>query len=177
MASRRRSVRVVVTGHKAIDRKLRKLEPKIQRKLARKATREGLRPILDEVIASAPEDTGFLRDHVKLRAVRKKRRGEIALHVIIPSIPFKAAFGDSKTPKANGSKTTYFYPSIIEYGSRDRPPDPWVRRAFERLQGKGRQTMIDELWGAIEREASRGVRKPSGGSGGPRRDPTTGRFI
>lgn len=53
------------------------------KKAAKKATREGLRPIHADAKANAPRVTGRLRKAIKLRAWRRPARGEVGVKVSI----------------------------------------------------------------------------------------------
>jgi HK97 gp10 family phage protein len=141
-------VSVVVTGIKDIDRKLKFLPGRIQKKVLRQAMREGLKVMAAEVKAQVPVDTGLTKKNVRVRAVKKKRRDEIQLEVRVG--------GDEELYKTSAKTgTTVFYPALVEYGRKNVPPNPFMRRAFEAKGEIARQVTIDEIRAGVESEASK----------------------
>ncbi len=139
---------VVITGIREIDRRLRSLEPRLQKRVLRQAMRKGLKILAAEVKAQAPVDTGMTRSKVQVRAVKSRRRGSIELEVRI------AAVDELKKTSAKSGQQV-FYPAIIEYGRDGVPPDPFVRRAFESKGGAARQVTIESLKAGIEAEIAK----------------------
>lgn len=137
---------IIITGVKAIDRKLKSLEPRVQKKVVRKSMRAGLKLLAAEVKTQIPVLSGLARSAVKVRAVKKRKRGSIELEVTI----------DSKTPGLikPGSKPA-FYPALIEYGDRDTPPDPFMRRSYEAKSEGARQVTLSSLLKGTMEEASK----------------------
>jgi Bacteriophage HK97-gp10, putative tail-component len=135
---------VVVTGIRRIDRRLHTLLPRIQKKVVRQGIRAGLKVIAAEVRATAPVDTGEMKAHVKVRAVKGRKRGSISLECRI---------GGSAKLKRTSPKTgkTVFYPAIVEYLKKK-----FMKRVFDSKGRQARQVMIDNIRSGIEREASRG---------------------
>lgn len=128
-----------ITGVKALDRKLRQLEPKVARKVIRQALRKALRPVQARVKQLAPVgETGQLKRAVKIRAARSRRRGEIKLRVVIGKDDFTG---------------TQFYSSFTEYGSSKQPAQHFMRRAFDSTKDEAKRTAISEIRAGIEREA------------------------
>lgn len=139
---------LVITGVRAIDRRLRRLAPAVQKKIVRKAMRDGLKIVAAEVKSQAPVDTGTTRSNVKVRAVKRRRRGSIELEVRI------AATDETKRTSATTGKTV-FYPAVVEYGHEGVPPDPFMRGAFEARGEEARQVTLGALLRGVEQEASR----------------------
>jgi HK97 gp10 family phage protein len=139
---------VVVTGVKELDRALAKLEPAVRRKVVRQAMRKGLKVMADAVKAEAPVDTGTLKDAVKVRAVKQRRRGAIELEVRI--------LADDNTKKTSAETgQTVFYPAVVEYGTAHAPPNPFMRRAYEAKGEAARQATLKAVIEGIEREAEK----------------------
>jgi HK97 gp10 family phage protein len=135
---------VVITGIKDIDRRLKTLLPRLQKKVLRQAMRAGLKVLAAEVKEQAPVDTGMMQSKVKVRAVKKAKRDEIELEVRI------AADEHTKTTSKTG-KTT-FYPAVIQYGREGVPPDPFMTRAFNARGEDARQVTIQTIRSGTERE-------------------------
>lgn len=144
---------VVITGIREIDRRLKRLEPAVQKKILRKAIRSGLKLVAEEVKARAPVDKGALRKGIKVRACRRRKRGAIELEVRI------AATDETKRTSKKSGKTV-FYPAIVEYGRNDKlsgsvPPNPFMRQAFEARGEAARQVTLAALLRGVEQESSR----------------------
>jgi HK97 gp10 family phage protein len=139
---------VVITGIRDIDRRLRTLLPRLQKKVLRQAMRKGLKVVQAEVKAEVPVETGLTRSAVQVRAVKSKRRGSIALEVRI----------SGKVPglvKTYGGDKRAFYPAVVEYGRKGVAPNPFMRRAFTAKGEAARQVTIEDIRMGVEREASR----------------------
>lgn len=134
---------VAVFGIKEIDNKLKKLVPNLQRKVIRQSMRAGLKLLAAAVKAEAPVDTGHTRANVKVRAVKKKKRGSIELEVRIE------ANDQTKRTSAKTGKTA-FYPAIVE-----RVHNAFMARAFDSRGEAARQRTLVELQKGVEREASK----------------------
>lgn len=130
---------VVITGIKEIDRKLKRLEPKVQKKVLRQSMRSGLKVMAAEVKSQVPVETGLTRSAVKVKAVKRKKRGSIELEVAVGSKP--------GLTKQSGGKPV-FYPAVVEYKH-----DPFMRRSFTAKGEEARQTTMRLLRDGIEREA------------------------
>jgi HK97 gp10 family phage protein len=140
---------VIVTGIRDIDRKLKRLPGAVQKKVVRKAMRAGLKVQAAEVKSQVPVDTGLTKSAVKVRAVKRRKRGTIEQEVMISG---KVA-GLVKTSKS-GNRA--FYPAIVEYGSSAHPPNPFMRRAYESKGEAARQTTMQVLRDGIESETAKG---------------------
>ncbi len=135
---------VVVTGIKEIDRKLKRLEPKVQKKVLRQSMRAGLKIVQTEMKSQAPVDRGITRKSVKVRALKRSRK-RIGMEVRVGANPDLIAHWASGEP--------FFYPAGIEYGDKDHQPNPFGRRAYTaKGEAAKNKTMIDMRDG-VEREA------------------------
>jgi HK97 gp10 family phage protein len=72
-----------VRADKSIMRKLKKLERKDAKKVITRAARTAMRPVMQAAKGYAPKDSGNLRKAIKLRALKKNRRGNIGVRVAI----------------------------------------------------------------------------------------------
>lgn len=143
-------VKTIVTGIRSIDRKLAQLPYKIQGKVIRPAMRAGMKVQAEGVRAEVPVDSGLTRRSVKVRATPKKRIAKgsrsttISMEVVVV-----AEKGLVKVTK--GGKR-YFYPALIEFGSRDEPANPFGRRAFNRRGEAARRVTLAHLKAGVDRE-------------------------
>lgn len=132
---------IIVTGIKDIDRRLKTLLPRLQKKVIRQGMRAGLKVIAAEVKANAPVDTGRMKKAVQVRAVKSRKRGSIALEVRI-SGKVAGLIKPGRNP--------VFYPAIVEYKFRQ-----FMKRAFNSKGEAARQVTINAIRMGIEREAGK----------------------
>src|SRR5262249_55581126 len=101
------SITVVVTGVKRIDRRLRLLPLKVQKKVLRKAMRDGLKVVQSEVKAEVPVDKGITKRNVVVRAVARRKRGVVELEVRVNP--------NAQTKKTSKAGKTTFYPAVVQF--------------------------------------------------------------
>lgn len=70
-----------IKGLEDVVRQLGDLPNKVGKKIIRQALRKASRPILETAKQWCPEDTGQLRDSIKLRAIKRSRSGRIGIRV------------------------------------------------------------------------------------------------
>lgn len=92
----------VVTGSDELNRKLQELKGPKQKAAIRKASREALRPVAEQVKSTAPKRTGRLARSAKVRSLTRSR----------------SRVGSRVTVSGTGSnfKGKTFYGGFIEYG-------------------------------------------------------------
>jgi len=135
---------IVVTGIKQIDRKLKQLEPKIQKKVLRQSMRAGLKEVQAEMKAQVPVDTGLMKKNVKVRALKRSRK-RIGMEVRVGAAPGLI------THWASGE--SFFYPAGVEYGDSTHPPNPFGRRAYAAKGPKARDITMAKMVEGVEKEA------------------------
>ena len=84
---------VIVTGIPAIDKRLRTLPLRIQKKVVGQSMRAGLKGVAAEVKSQVPVDTGLTRSQVKTRVVKRKRRDVVELEVTLGRLSVRAGTG------------------------------------------------------------------------------------
>lgn len=126
-----RSAGITITGDKKLTRKLEQFEAKVAKKIVRKAMREAMRPMHAAVKGNMPVgETGGMKRSVKLRALKRSRRGfGIEVHVESPGV------------------------GAVEFGTVDQPPQAPTRRAFDEEAARARRRVIDLIWQGIRAEA------------------------
>lgn len=65
---------VVITGVKALDRRLKNIDAKLGKKFVRQGVRRALKPVQLAAKQFAPDDTGALERSIKIRALKRSRR-------------------------------------------------------------------------------------------------------
>lgn len=139
---------VKITGIKDIDRRLKMLGPRIAKKVVRKAIRDGMKVMASEVKSRAPVDKGIMRSAVKVRAVKSRKRGDIAIETTI-SGKVAALVKFTKAGKR------VFYPAAVEYGRRHESPNPFMRRAFAAKGEAVRNAAIQQIREGVEEEVTK----------------------
>ncbi len=130
-------VSVKLLGAKELDRKLRKLEPKIGKKVIKGALREAAKMILKVAKQKVPVDTGALKKDLKVRAMKRKKGRYGVL------IGTAAGWGKGKT----------FYGAYLEFGTSKRPAKPFLRPAFDETKEAVIRRLKRRLKVGIERAA------------------------
>ena len=140
-----------IEGAAELERKLRQLEPKISRKIVRKALRAGARPIQQQETANIPavanrqHPAGVWKRSVKISSVKRSRRGDIVILV------------QSRQEDFEGEN---FYAPFLELGHktgrggsprrRQIPGKHYIRKAFETKKGEATAIISRQLAAGIE---------------------------
>jgi HK97 gp10 family phage protein len=125
-----------VDGVEEVVRKLQSIEPKLQKQALRKAVREGAKVIQREAEANVPVDTGQLREAIKIRAPKKRKKGRISTLVQVGKGDFR---GDT------------FYGAMIEYGTSKMPARPFMTPAYESKGEAAKNVAVAEIEKALDR--------------------------
>lgn len=125
-----------IEGDKEVQAKLDQLEPKLAKKIMRKALREGQKVISKEAKANAPKDTGALRKSISVRA-GKRSVSKMTFYTIISE-------GTNKAKR--------WYGNVIEWGSKKRGIEAqhYMRQAFNTKAEEAKQTTIKEVLKALD---------------------------
>lgn len=110
-------------GDEELTRNLKRLDHEIQKKIAKRALREGAKPMLETAKSLVPVRTGRLRDSLKIKSYTASRGGYITADVKPGK---REELGISKDDK-------HYYPSVLEFGDKRRgiQPKPYLRPAFD----------------------------------------------
>ena len=96
---------IAVIGDKELQRKLKALDEKMQKKIVRKALRQAAKPVLSAARLLCPENTGRLRASLKLK-VRRQKRGVFGVEVIT----------GTRQELGIRANDPYYYPAAVEFG-------------------------------------------------------------
>jgi HK97 gp10 family phage protein len=113
---------------------LKDLEPKLAKGVLSKAMRAGAKPILETAKAMAPVDTGDLRRSLKIRAIKRNRKGRVGVVISTDKGFFK---GDT------------FYAAFHEFGTSRMPARPFIRPAFDAHKVSSVKIIGNEIWSGI----------------------------
>lgn len=128
-----------ITGIKEIDKKLKQLEPKVAKKMMRKALRAAQKAMTKEVKNNAPTDEGDMKKAVTTKAGKRSR--------------YKASV--NTTFKDDGLQD--FYPRFVEYGAPEigREPNPFLRKSFDAKKEEVKRTAETKLLELVDEEAKK----------------------
>lgn len=121
----------LVTGIKDIDRRLRRLEPKVGRKVLRQAMRAALKPMVVTAKANAPRDSGELARSIKIRAPKKRKVGVIRL--VVRAVPAKEKGLLVQHPKSGKwamPNKAGFYGGFPEFGTKKQVGQHFMYHTF-----------------------------------------------
>ena len=122
-----------------LNRKLKTLESKIEKKLTRQALRAGAKIIAKEAKLRAPVDTGELKSKIKVWALKRSRK---KIGVLVGTSA-KEYTGDQ------------FYASFLEWGTSKMPAKPWLGPAAEAKGPEAAAVVGKTLADGIEREIAK----------------------
>lgn len=145
---------VVIEDMVAIQRLLDQLGKGVANKITRNALRVGSKGMLRTTIAHAPVDTGLMKASLTMRPLKRKR-GRIGFYIGFKNV-------DALLEKSNRNpfnKKRYFYPAVVEYGSKNRTPKPFMRPAFEQHKEFALKAIKDQLAHGITQAAEAALRR------------------
>lgn len=154
-----RAATFTITGVKEIDRALKALEPKVAKKVLRKALRESLKPVKARVEQLAPRGpTGQTAKKVKILAATRTRKKVIKLRVVIGKgyfigEQFYASFTELGTKRSGRGFTRGFFQGKTR--NVGQKAQHFMKRAYEQTKDQAKATAVAEIKAGIEREASR----------------------
>ena len=109
------SATLTISGSRELARKLEELPKRVHRKVLSQAMRAAARVVQARAKALAPVDTGLLKRSLKIRAIRRNRRGNVGVTLSTRAVDFGPAF----------------YGSFVEYGTRKLRGRRFIKRAFD----------------------------------------------
>jgi len=138
-----RGVFVVVTGVEDVDRRLKALEPRVQKRVLRQAMREAMRLVQAEAKANAPDPatsryaTGATKRAIKVRALKSRKRGRLGIEVRVGPGDYK---GDT------------YYAAFLEYGTSRMAARPFMTPAYAAAGPAARDAAMRRIRDGIEAE-------------------------
>jgi HK97 gp10 family phage protein len=132
--------KTVVSGVKELDAKFASIEPKIAKKVARKAMRDGAKKIearaKANLSANGNIDTGELRRGIKVRAM-KRSRSRIGVWI-------------ATTERKQASKKGFRFGGYqLEYGTKHAQAEPFMRPAGNDSEPAIRSMVIADILEAL----------------------------
>lgn len=169
---------IIVTGVAELDAALASLEPKLQKKGIRKATREAAKkvvmPVVKASIRAGAYDTGAMHDAVKVRATSRsiKKKTDIVKQFTrrdgkAGSFNVKKIVGQEFGAKVEITRkelnkqlvkrdiaplkdSDYYYPAAVELGADGTEPKKPIRRVLKSAHAPTLAVFRDELRAALD---------------------------
>ena len=119
----------IVTGVKSIDRKLKKLEPKLGAKVIRQTLRKEAKKMQASVKSLAPVgETKQLKKNIKVKAM-KRSRIRTGVFVQVKASDFEG----------------FFSPASVEWGTSKKPKNPFFRPAYDAGKDSAKDNIINDI--------------------------------
>jgi len=130
---------MITDEFKAVQDALKKLPAQLQQKVVVGATRASASVIAKEAKENVPERTGLLKKSISVRMVpkRKSESGHVQFYVVpLTKMRFTAnvTVGGQKG-KLKATRTVH-YAHMVEFGTSNMPPQPYMRPAYENSADK-----------------------------------------
>ena len=122
-----------IEGGKELDRALKAIAPKFEKRIAKAAVRSGANVILKEARLRVPERSGALRKSLRVVA-RSRRVGDAVASVVTRS-------GKKWTSKGMNA----WYAGKVEFGSKKSPAQPFLRPALDTKAKQAIEAMKDMI--------------------------------
>jgi HK97 gp10 family phage protein len=129
--------KIVITGVKEVDARLRALGPKLANKIARKALRDEMKAMKADVAANTPVDSGATAASVKLQA-GKRSRSRVSVEVVM----YDGTAEDGR-----------YISAFLEFGTSEMEGAGMFRRAYDANKDVVREGIIQRVKEGIEKEA------------------------
>ena len=128
-----------IKGGKELDRALKQIGPKFEKRIAKGAVRAGANVIAKEARLNVPKDSGTLKKSIKVVA-RSKRVGDAVASVVTRS-----------GKKFKGMNA--WYAPMIEFGTKFRAATPFLRPAMDTKGSEVIRAMSDYIQKRIRKLA------------------------
>jgi HK97 gp10 family phage protein len=141
-----------LTGAKELEKALKTLGERTQRKVTRQAVNAACTPILKAARANAPEESGLLKEAMAKKIVTYPEQMTI-VGIIGPDTQTKGEFnGEPRWPAK--------YAHLVENGHINPqgeyvPPHPFLRPAYDSTEAQALGVMKEKMGKGIEREAAK----------------------
>ena len=124
----------------AILAALKGLPDAVGRAAVSKVVRAASKIVLEQAKANCPVETGALRKSLTVRVTKKKKRNIISFSVLSSKGTFKAG---------------HYYGGYVEFGTKHRPANGFVRRAYESEKEQAKEYIEANLEKEVEAAVAR----------------------
>jgi HK97 gp10 family phage protein len=145
------TVTVNIKGLDELQKALEALGRDVATKVVRDGLKAGAQPLMQEMAAQAPKDTGFLAEHfnVRTRSI-KDNIAAVAFVGPAPNVDYPDADGTYRTKmtkagkaKQVGSISVESVARFLEFGTTKMKKHPFITRAYEAKKAAALQAIID----------------------------------
>lgn len=138
-----------VEGLRELDRALKELPRATAKNVVRRVLLKAAQPIADDMAARAPRDTGYLGDHIDTGTRLSKRQRSVSRK-------------ESEVEVYAGA-TRVVQATLQEFGTKNQPPQPFARPAFEAGKHRALEDVKTGLAVEIDKAAKRLAKKAARG--------------
>jgi HK97 gp10 family phage protein len=129
-----------ITGLAELQTNLEALPEKMARTGLKNALRAGAAYVRSMMVANAPKETGFMAEHFD---VKLRMRGDALAGSAFIGPNSKALYPGRKSNWA--SRTARLVAGWLEFGTKDRPKNPFMTQAWEGSKEGALAEIIDDL--------------------------------
>jgi HK97 gp10 family phage protein len=139
-------------GAKELERTLKTLGERVQRKVTRQAVNAACTPIVKAARKNAPQESGLLKEAMDKR-IKTYPESMTVVGIVGPDTATKGEFkGEPRWPAK--------YAHLVEGGhllpdGTFVPPNPFLRNAYDSTEAQALDAMKTKLAAGIEREAAK----------------------
>lgn len=135
----------IISGGEALAAALAEIPKAMEKKILARAMRDAAKPMLDDAKRLAPVLTGQLRKSIKIRSIKRNRKGRVGVVISTEKGFFK---GET------------FYGAFLEFGTKKLPARPFIRPAFEANKARSAKIAGEAIKLGLE-DVARGASKAS----------------
>lgn len=143
-------------GFREVQKALEELPAVMKEKVVVGATRAATKVIADEAKRNVPVDTGLLKKSIGVSKAKKSDTEQN--HVKFYVVPKSKILFSKKVTLADGSigklksKIYAYYAHMVEFGTKNMAPRPYLRPAYQNSAKKAVQAFQDYALKRVERE-------------------------
>lgn len=130
-------LQVKIEGMEELDKALRRLPDRVQKRVLKTALRAGARVIVKDAKNRVPVDSGTLKKSIKVVSGKSKKGPQATARVFVTT----------------GREAWYSH--LIEFGTVKKAARPFLRPAFDSTQTEQIQAIGKKLAAGIEKEADK----------------------
>jgi len=137
-----------LTGDEKLMAKLETLERSTQKAAVRPAADYAWTPVNKAAKRKAPVDTGALK-----RSIGKKAKTYSTTGVVWVGVGARVGEDYVRTDDKGNKRKPWKYLHLVEWGTADQQPQPFLRPAFDENKDEAERRLISKTWDYIEKLA------------------------
>lgn len=131
----------------AFEKMLDNLEVKAARRVVSRSQKVAAELMWKQTRRAAPVDMGLLLSSLTVLPLRRKK-GRVGFRIGYTNV-------QQIVEKSSWQGKRGFYPAFVEYGTKNHPPHPFMRPAFDANKESAKAAIIEELRKGIIKEAQK----------------------